>query len=134
MYDLPCSTHRHNLLTLLQFKDNLLAKGKAGGTEAGRLLLQEITNEVKGIPEYESVDIHVRIFANLHKLATVLQAADRIKEIKQFKDFALGFTQSREHLYFIDVGDGKEMVDSRVRGRDLVPLPLPAIILLNKLT
>lgn len=125
MYDLPCPTYRHNLLTLLQFKDNLLAKGKAGGTEAGRLLLQEITNELKGTSEYESVDIHVRIFANLHKLATVLQAADRIKDVKQFKEFALGFTQSREHLYFIDVGDGKEMVDSRVRGRDIIPFLPP---------
>lgn len=81
-------------------------------------MLQEISNEVKATSEHESVDIHVRIFANLYKLAAVLQAADRIKDIKQFKDFTLGFTQSREHLYFIDVGDGKEMVDSRVRGRD----------------
>lgn len=102
----------------MQFKNNLLAKGKAGGTEAGRLLLQEISNEVRATSEHESIDIHVRIFANLYKLAAVLQAADRIKDIKQFKDFTLGFTQSREHLYFIDVGDGKEMVDSRVRGRD----------------
>lgn len=97
--------------------------GKAGGTEAGRILLQELTNELKAEFANESMDIHVKIFANLYKLATVLQLADRVKESKQFKEFALGFTQSREHLYFIDVGDGKEMVDSRVRGIYSVPIP-----------
>ncbi|KAI5849268.1 hypothetical protein DFP73DRAFT_286911 [Morchella snyderi] len=97
------------------FKDNLLAQGKAGGTEAGRLLLQEITKEVQSEFPDESIDVHVKVFANLHKLATVLHVADRVKETKQFKDFTLGFTQCKEHFYFIDVGDGKEMVDSRVR-------------------
>lgn len=81
---------------------------------------------MKATSEHESIDIHVRIFANLYKLATVLQTADRIKDIKQFKDFTLGFTQSREHLYFIDVGDGKEMVDSRVRGKDRIQFSQPS--------
>ncbi|RPB11540.1 hypothetical protein P167DRAFT_553971 [Morchella conica CCBAS932] len=97
------------------FKDNLLSQGKSGGTEAGRLLLQEITKEVQSEFPDESIDVHVKVFANLYKLATVLYVADRVEGPKQFKDFTLGFTQCKEHFYFIDVGDGKEMVDSRVR-------------------
>jgi len=56
------------------------------------------------------------IFVNMYRLGSILQISGRVKEAKNFKDFATGFIQAKEHLYFIDVGDGKEMVDSRIRG------------------
>ncbi|CUS15114.1 unnamed protein product [Tuber aestivum] len=94
------------------FTEELLAKGKSGGAEAGKLLIQALT-ESRGagsLPE-----VHVKIFVNMYKLANILQISGRVKEPKNFKDFAIGFIQAKEHLYFIDVGDGKEMVDSRIR-------------------
>ncbi|PUU75604.1 hypothetical protein B9Z19DRAFT_1102864 [Tuber borchii] len=94
------------------FTEELLAKGKSGGSEAGKLLIQALTEEF----EAESTrEVHVMIFVNMYKLGSILQVSGRVKEPKNFKDFAAGFIQAREHLYFIDVGDGKEMVDSRIR-------------------
>ncbi|KAG0124836.1 hypothetical protein HOY82DRAFT_581670 [Tuber indicum] len=94
------------------FAEELLVRGKSGGAEAGRLLIQALTESLVagGTPE-----VHVMVFVNMYKLANVLQFSGRVKEPKVFKDFAKGFIQAKEHLYFIDVGDGKEMVDSRIR-------------------
>ncbi|PWW75562.1 hypothetical protein C7212DRAFT_281991 [Tuber magnatum] len=94
------------------FTEDLLAKGKPGGAEAGKLLIQALTESrwAGSTPE-----VHVKVFVNMYKLANILQISGRVKEPKNFKDFATGFIQAKEHLYFIDVGDGKEMVDSRIR-------------------
>lgn len=78
-------------------------------------MLQELTNKLSQTPA-AGAEIHIKVFANVPKLAGVLSAAERVYDPEAFREFVVGFTQTREHLYFIDVGDGKEMVDSRIRG------------------
>ena len=63
------------------------------------------------------IEILVRVFANLNGLGGVLQRDGRLKETRQLREFASGFSGRQAFFDFVDVGAGKERADLKVRGK-----------------
>ncbi|KAF3160873.1 hypothetical protein TWF225_003144 [Orbilia oligospora] len=110
------------------FHLDLLKKKKEGGSEAAELLLSEIRELVR--PNREDLcikgdfEIRALVFANLDGLSKALVKSNILKQ-GDLQQFFMGFTQRLEHLNFIDVGYGKEMADSKIRGEFLFHLKDP---------
>ncbi|EWC48405.1 hypothetical protein DRE_02174 [Drechslerella stenobrocha 248] len=101
------------------FDLELIKRKKDGGSEAAERLLQEIRElvRIKGdkLRSMRDFDIRALVFANLDGLSKTLVKANLINP-GDLQQFFIGFTQRLEHVNFIDVGYGKEMADSKIRG------------------
>ncbi|KAK6363676.1 hypothetical protein TWF730_001096 [Orbilia blumenaviensis] len=110
------------------FHLDLLKKKKEGGSEAAELLLSEIREVVRSKREELNIkgepDIRALVFANLDGLSKALVKSNLLKQ-GDLQQFFTGFTQRLEHVNFIDVGYGKEMADSKIRGEFLFHLKDP---------
>ncbi|KAK6335556.1 hypothetical protein TWF696_002327 [Orbilia brochopaga] len=112
----------------MMFNLDLLRKKKEGGSEAAALLLQDIRETVRARREDLCIkgdfDIRALVFANLEGLSKTLVKANLLNP-GDLQQFFIGFTQRLEHVNFIDVGYGKEMADSKIRGEFLFHLKDP---------
>ena len=64
----------------------------------------------------------VRIFANVDGVAERLRSRGIQTD---FRQFAVGFSQPRSLVDFVDVGRGKEMADAKIAGMHFHGLNLP---------
>jgi hypothetical protein len=65
----------------------------------------------------------IRVFANVEGLSRNLKYGGLIPSGNVFRDFTIGFTDPvREHVDFIDVGEGKELADEKIKSFNF-PLP-----------
>ncbi|KAK6544375.1 hypothetical protein TWF694_001075 [Orbilia ellipsospora] len=112
----------------VMFHLDLLRKKKDGGHEAAELLLQEIRELVRSDRDRLNIkgdfEIRALVFANLDGLSKTLVKSNVLKP-GDLQQFFMGFTQRLEHINFIDVGYGKEMADSKIRGEFLFHLKDP---------
>ncbi|KAJ6259085.1 hypothetical protein Dda_5982 [Drechslerella dactyloides] len=112
----------------MMFNLDLMRKKKDGGSEAAELLIQDIRETVRARREELCIkgdfDIRVLVFANLDGLSRTLVKANLLSP-GDLQQFFVGFTQRLEHVNFIDVGYGKEMADSKIRGEFLFHLKDP---------
>ncbi|KAK6495331.1 hypothetical protein TWF481_003355 [Arthrobotrys musiformis] len=110
------------------FHLDLLKKKKDGGSEAAELLLSEIRELVRTNRDDLCIkgdfEIRALVFANLEGLSKTLVKSNVLKQ-GDLQQFFMGFTQRLEHVNFIDVGYGKEMADSKIRGEFLFHLKDP---------
>ncbi|RVD84326.1 uncharacterized protein DFL_006078 [Arthrobotrys flagrans] len=101
------------------FHLDLLKKKKEGGSEAAEQLLSEIRDLVRSNRDDLCIkgdfEIRALVFANLDGLSKILVKSNVLKQ-GDLQQFFMGFTQRLEHVNFIDVGYGKEMADSKIRG------------------
>lgn len=58
--------------------------------------------------------IHIKIYASVNKLGNVMKTCNRTDD---FRAFTIGVTRSAPYVSFIDVGEGKEMADSKIKGK-----------------
>lgn len=63
------------------------------------------------------MDILVRAFANVSGLGAALERDGRLKEASQLRAFATGFSRRQAFFDFVDIGNGKERADLKVRGK-----------------
>ncbi|KAK6515510.1 hypothetical protein TWF506_007843 [Arthrobotrys conoides] len=110
------------------FHLDLLKKKKEGGSEAAEQLLSEIRDLVRSNRDDLCIkadfEIRALVFANLDGLSKALVKSNVLKQ-GDLQQFFMGFTQRLEHVNFIDVGYGKEMADSKIRGEFLFHLKDP---------
>ncbi|EPS40723.1 hypothetical protein H072_5361 [Dactylellina haptotyla CBS 200.50] len=110
------------------FHLDLLKKKKDGGSEAAELLLQDVRELTRTKRDELCIkgdfEIRALVFANLDGLSKALVKSNVLKP-GDLQQFFTGFTQRLEHVNFIDVGYGKEMADSKIRGEFLFHLKDP---------
>ncbi|KAG8869799.1 hypothetical protein FRB98_002177 [Tulasnella sp. 332] len=98
------------------FSDDLLQRGQDGGVEAARQLKEGLLkhiNENHGIKPRET---KVMIFMNVFGLGWTLERHG-ICHSHVFRQFILGFNQATPLFSIIDVGNGKEAADAKLRGQ-----------------
>lgn len=61
--------------------------------------------------------VWISVFANATNLAPVLQQSQIIPKIDTFFDFINGFNSIDDLVTFTNVGRGKELTDTKIKGR-----------------
>jgi hypothetical protein len=94
----------------------LLSAGANGGSEAASILSQAIRNHLAKIYGNASWPIMVHIYLSLDKLAITLARAGVLKHPQELRQFAQSFSVNQPLFSIIDVGQGKERADYRIKG------------------
>ncbi|KAK8057394.1 hypothetical protein PG996_011331 [Apiospora saccharicola] len=98
------------------FDEELLRKGERGGVEAADALLAAVQSYVKETLRFSAeADIVVRAFANITGLRDSLQRRGSPCDVGQLRAFVSGFNNRQALFDFVDVGNGKERADSKIR-------------------
>lgn len=110
----------------LQFHDKYLTRKAQGGEALADELLIRTREYLR--PQFEdadSLDIVVRVYANLEGMANYLVRLDKVRNLGQLRAFSTGFCGRISSFDWIDTGVGKEGGSGRkVRGSYLkIPLP-----------
>jgi hypothetical protein len=104
---------------MLQFTDDFLREGEAGGRRAASQLYAAVQEYI----ETEAMDIPLgtrivcRMYANVRGLGDVLVRTGAIEEIGLFEDFVRGFTRGKTLFDFVDVGADKDRADEKIIGK-----------------
>lgn len=101
------------------FLDDILQAGIEGGEKAAILLHTEIRRYVESLFERSAGadwTIMVQIFANLDGMARKLYACGKISGQVDFLKLIQAFNSTAPLFSFVDVGQGKERADNRMRG------------------
>lgn len=64
------------------------------------------------------LQIQICIYASIEKLSGVVKACG-ISD--SFRAFSIGITRAAPFASFVDVGEGKEIADSKIKGESLSP-------------
>lgn len=101
------------------FQDTLLqAAGGDGGSEAASRLQQAIRNHVASIHSNSgSWPVMVQIYLSLDKLAMKLAQVGLLRSPTELRAFAQRFSVNQPLFSVIDVGQGKERADHKIKGR-----------------
>ncbi|GJE84486.1 hypothetical protein PsYK624_005620 [Phanerochaete sordida] len=89
----------------------LIARGRVGGSEAA-------TRLTEGIKKYypsEHFQLHVWVFLNKNGFAEALRRHAKEDVRTQLDNFIHGFNQAAGRFMMIDVGQGKEAADAKIR-------------------
>ena len=101
------------------FVDDILRSGLNGGEMAAGRLHAEIKNYVERVFEHSAGadwSIMVQIFANLDGMSRKLYACGKSDGNADFMRLIQEFNSTAPLFSFIDVGQGKERADNRMRG------------------
>jgi len=101
------------------FVDELLHAGTDGGEKAAVRLQTEIRHYIEGLYSNSAGadwSIMVQIFANLDGMARKLYACGKITDAQHFLKLIREFNSTQPLFSFVDVGQGKERADNRMRG------------------
>jgi hypothetical protein len=102
---------------MMQFKEDLIRKGPEGGADAAQLLQQHILECISRFDSVDECSIIVRIYANLQGISKALARIGQAgHEARSLAPFTSSFTRSQELFDFIDTGDQKETVYSKIKG------------------
>ena len=110
------------------FQDYLYSSGREGGAEAASLLQQAIKQQLKELyPDANLGDyqIVVNVVLNVQGLGKKLQSCNIISGPAELQSFGRAFGLAQPLFNFIDVGDGKERADHKIRETLRLFLPIP---------
>ncbi|KAL4879853.1 hypothetical protein BJY04DRAFT_219661 [Aspergillus karnatakaensis] len=118
----------------MNFQEELVRKGKEGGHEAARALIQAAEKHVRNVnPEISPLAyVKIRVYANVHGLTRAYIEAGVLAIDQSLAAFIHGFNQADEWCDFIDVGSGKECSDVKVKAAftyDLVDIHCQRVVL-----
>jgi len=102
------------------FVDELLQAGIDGGEKAAIRLQTEIKHYIEGLYSKAAGSdwsVMVQIFANLDGMARKLYACGKITDAQHFLRLIREFNSTQPLFSFVDVGQGKERADNRMRGK-----------------
>ncbi|KAK0634678.1 hypothetical protein B0T17DRAFT_586418 [Bombardia bombarda] len=97
----------------LLFKESFIRQGLEGGKKAAYALRTAILKECG--QHATGVEVIAKAYANLSRLGRAMRRDGSIDNEADFKDFTLGFTQGKATFDFIDVGQGKERADNKIK-------------------
>jgi len=109
----------------LQFQDKYITRRAQGGESLADELLVRIREHLRPIyGDADSLDIIVRVYANLEGMANMLVRDGKVRNLGQLRAFATGFCGRIAGFDWVDVGIGKEGGSARkVRGQYQLPRP-----------
>ncbi|KAI0662803.1 hypothetical protein C8Q70DRAFT_908776 [Cubamyces menziesii] len=101
------------------FSADLIKQGQAGGRQAAMLLTKGLTDYIASIdPTEASVpgrgQVWLTIYCNKSGLVETL-TGNAVCTAEEFEAFVLGFNQSSPLFSIVDVGNGKEAADSKIK-------------------
>ncbi|KAK5173911.1 uncharacterized protein LTR77_002592 [Saxophila tyrrhenica] len=108
------------------FADYLYARGRDGGSDAAYQLHAEIKNHLKATYPDAAVDdwnVVVQVVLNLQGIAAKLHSCGLVMNPNEVFAFARAFGSAQPLFSFIDVGQGKERADHKIRETLRVFLP-----------
>lgn len=82
--------------------------------------MHELITMTRQILNSKTDKIWILVFANATSLAPVLQQYNIIPKIDTFLDFINGFNSVDDLVTFTNVGRGKELTDTKIKGRSRV--------------
>ncbi|KEF57979.1 uncharacterized protein A1O9_05902 [Exophiala aquamarina CBS 119918] len=98
------------------FLDDLVAKGKSGGDDAGKHLRIAVEAYHRSNPNYHPDDrIIIRAFANTLGSGRTYKAARVIPDETVFNEFVAGFNRSHPLSELINAGNHKEAADAKMK-------------------
>lgn len=98
------------------FQDLLLSSGANGGSEAASKLQYAIREHITSMYTNSSHwPIMVHIYVSLDKLAQKMAQVGLLKHPQEFRAFAQSFSVNQPLFSIIDVGQGKERADHRIK-------------------
>jgi hypothetical protein len=99
------------------FTDELIQAGKDGGSMAASLLHDEVKRYTASIFENTGgYDVVANLYINFVGLAGKLAACGIIESPEQFRVWINAFSINQPLFNIIDVGDGKERADHKLKG------------------
>lgn len=110
----------HRIVTILDgdgaiFSPSLINQGTLGGREAARILCSGVLEYVKSNYGPNQYQLSVFIFLNKRGLRDTLGRTGHVIAKQQLGNFLRGFNQATERFLVVDVGDGKEVADAKVK-------------------
>ncbi|KAK3175400.1 hypothetical protein K4F52_010293 [Lecanicillium sp. MT-2017a] len=98
------------------FRTELLNKA-TGGEDAADALNDAMQQWMEQLGLGNDVVVHVKAFANVGGLGTALKARGMVNDLNQLRHFAARFSSRKALFDFVDVGNGKEKADHKLRGK-----------------
>jgi hypothetical protein len=107
-----------------QFQDKYITKKAQGGESLADELLIKIREYLRPMFEdADSLDIIVRVYANLEGMANLLVREGKVRNLGQLRAFSTGFCGRVSSFDWVDVGVGKEGTSGRkIRGLSILPI------------
>jgi hypothetical protein len=100
----------------VQFKEHLIKAGEEGGRQAAQELKEGVLEYMKtSAPKHANFDVVGHIYLNLIGLNKQYTSRG-ISGVGVFASFVKGFNHAHRMIKIIDVGWGKERVDSEMNG------------------
>ncbi|KAH8106088.1 hypothetical protein BXZ70DRAFT_415569 [Cristinia sonorae] len=85
------------------------------GQEGGRLAAAKLSESIRDFIRSDGTQIYVYVFIHKQGLTNILRRCGLEAVARHLEEFMIGFNQSTERFIFVDVGSGKEAVDSKIR-------------------
>ncbi|KAI9063042.1 hypothetical protein FKP32DRAFT_1686352 [Trametes sanguinea] len=102
------------------FSADLIKQGQAGGRQAAALLTKGLTDYLASIDPADASapasrgQVWLTIYCNKSGLVETL-TGNAVCTVEEFEAFVLGFNQSSPLFSIVDVGNGKEAADSKIK-------------------
>jgi len=93
----------------------LTALGQNGGHRAASKLSESIKDYIGSLNEND-FQLSVYIFFNKRGLLETFHRCGYHSARSRLEDFVVGFNQASERFIMVDVGNGKEAADSKIKG------------------
>jgi hypothetical protein len=104
----------------VQFQDSFLQLAANGGSEAASKLQYAIHDHIASLyPNSGNWSIMVQIYVSLDKLAAKLFQVGLLRTPHELRTFAQNFGVNQPLFSIIDVGQGKERADYKIKGTAL---------------
>jgi hypothetical protein len=110
--------YSHVTHTIIQFQQKFVQNGKDGGHEAARALIQAVDDHVRTVgPDVPPNTLFkIRVYANVDGLRKAYREANLLSADQNLTGFVHGFNQADDSCDFVDVGNGKECSDIKLKG------------------
>ncbi|KXN86379.1 hypothetical protein AN958_10241, partial [Leucoagaricus sp. SymC.cos] len=107
------------------FTPQLIALGQNGGHKAASRLSESIKDHIRSLDENHQFQLSVYIFFNKRGLTDTFNRCNYHSARIRLEDFVTGFNQASEKFIMVDVGNGKEAADSKIKAflEDEIRLP-----------
>lgn len=94
------------------FSPDYIRQGRSGGQKAATALKAKLVAEIGS-----EVQLLVFVYLNRAGMTDAMMSNNLIRRRTEFDEFIMGFNQASPLFHLVDVGQGKEAADAKIRGR-----------------
>jgi hypothetical protein len=98
------------------FSDDLIADGQSGGKSAAKMLSEATAKHLWASCSINQYQLWVYVFFNKRGLTQTFRKAQLSRIQARLDEFVIGFNNASDKFLMVDVGDGKEAADAKIRG------------------